>query len=228
MTYVIAGLALLAAGSVWFWRSVWFFRNPRRTPGDGEGFLSPADGTVVYARRLEPGEKAFAVKKGIRIGLEEIGRETMDSARVLIGVFMSPFDVHYNRAPLSGAVESIRHHSPRPTNVHMGPMHLRTMLRRAPLYQDGIHILQNERTATTVAGSYRGEPLAFTIIQIAGRSVNRIDSYVAEGTRIERGEIFGMIRFGSQVDLLVPWREGMEICVRAGDRVRAGETVVLR
>jgi len=226
--YILAALVLVAGGVFWFWRFVWFFRNPPRTPADDEGFLSPADGTVVYARTVEPGEKAFAVKRGIPIGLEELGREAVASVQVLIGVFMSPLDVHYNRAPFAGVVESIRHHTPRPTNAHMGPMHLRTLLRRAPLYRNSLHILQNERTTTRVAGSYRGEPLAFTIIQIAGRRINRIESYVSEGTGVERGEIFGMIRFGSQVDLLVPWRTGMEICVRPGDRVRAGETVVLR
>jgi phosphatidylserine decarboxylase len=65
------------------------------------------------------------------------------------------------------------------------------------------------------------------VIQIAAKSVRGIDSYVQAGDRVERGAIFGMIRIGSQVDLVVPWREGMQISVHPGQRVRAGETILI-
>jgi phosphatidylserine decarboxylase len=76
-------------------------------------------------------------------------------------------------------------------------------------------------------GPYRDTKLACYVVQIAARSVNGIDSHVCEGTTVERGAIFGMIRIGSQVDLIVPWRENLHTRVRAGDRARAGETILI-
>jgi len=63
----------------------------------------------------------------------------------------------------------------------------------------------------------------------AGRVVDARDnlSYVKSGDPVTRGAIFGMIRIGSQVDVVVPWRDGMTVRVRPGDRVRAGETVLV-
>jgi phosphatidylserine decarboxylase len=66
------------------------------------------------------------------------------------------------------------------------------------------------------------------VVQIGAMSVNGIESWNAPGERVARGATFGMIRVGSQVDLIVPWREGYEVRVRPGDRVSAGETIVIR
>jgi phosphatidylserine decarboxylase len=151
----------------------------------------------------------------------------MASEKVLIGVFMSPFDVHYNRAPLTGVVESIRDYPPRRRNVHMAHMHLRTHLKMMPFYRNSLHVIQNERKVTKITGDYKGEPLSCYVIQIAGKRVNGIDSFVAEGDTVNRSTLIGMIKIGSQVDLLVPYRAGMEMKVRPGDKVRAGETVLI-
>jgi phosphatidylserine decarboxylase len=64
------------------------------------------------------------------------------------------------------------------------------------------------------------------VVQIAAKTVAGIDSYVNPGRLVERGQIFGMIRIGSQVDLVLPWREDINVRVMPGDRVRAGETVL--
>ena len=68
---------------------------------------------------------------------------------------------------------------------------------------------------------------AVYVVQIAAKTVAGIDSYVVAGSHVEKGAIFGMIRIGSQVDVVVPWREQMVVRVRSGDRVRAGETVLV-
>ena len=62
---------------------------------------------------------------------------------------------------------------------------------------------------------------------ITAKTVAGIDSYAREGDSVDRGAIFGMIRVGSQVDIIVNWREGMTVRVRLGDRVRAGQTVLV-
>jgi phosphatidylserine decarboxylase len=218
---------VLAVGGLLFWRYVWFFRNPVRTPPLAEGILSPADGTVVYVKTVQPFEEVAVIKKGVKATVRDILREDDPSSKLVIGVFMSPFNVHYNRVPLSGQVEFIRHYPAMGKNVHMGPMHWRTLLNRPPHYVNSLHIVQNERKVTLIRGLFKGRALACYIVQIAAKSVNGIDSYVGEGNTVKRGEIFGMIRIGSQVDLIVPWYEDLRPRVKVGDKVRAGETILI-
>ena len=109
----------------------------------------------------------------------------------------------------------------------MGAMHWRTLWKREPYYSGSVHIVQNERTVTLFAGEYRGQRLPAYVVQIGARTVSGIDSYVEEGERVARGETFGMIRIGSQVDLIVPRRAELVVKVRPGDRVRAGETILI-
>jgi phosphatidylserine decarboxylase len=136
--------------------------------------------------------------------------------------------VHYNRAPLAATVGAIRRHAGRGMNHFMTAMHWRSLLGIHPLHAGSMHIVENERLVTRLDGAYRGEPTTCYVVQIGARTVNGIDSFVGEGGSIGRGEVFGMIRVGSQVDLVVPWREGLELAVQPGMRVRAGETIVVR
>jgi phosphatidylserine decarboxylase len=224
----VAAVAVVAGGGAYlFWRKFWFFRNPRRTPPPETGLVSPADGTVVYVRDAQPGEDVVVIKQGLRATIEDVLREDVPEPKLIIGIFMSPFDVHYNRAPLDAVVRFIRRHPSRGGNVHMGPMHWRTLRKREPYYENSMHIVQNERTVTLFEGEYRGAPLSAYVVQIGALTVNGIDSYFREGEAVKRGATFGMIRIGSQVDLIVPRRAGLAIRVRPGDVVRAGETILV-
>lgn len=223
-------LALVAFCIVLFlyWRYVWFFRNPSRSiPAEGSGILSPADGTVVYVKEVSPNEEVLTIKQGVKATLNDIVREDISRPKILIGIFMSPFNVHFNRAPVSGPVQFIHHYPARRENAYMTNMHLRTVLRWLPLYRNSLHIIGNERTVTKIDGEYREKPLSCYVVQIAARSVAGIDSYVEQGERVRAGQIFGMIRIGSQVDLLVTPLEGMKVKVCPGTKVRAGETVLI-
>jgi phosphatidylserine decarboxylase len=226
----VAGILIALAAAVaayGYWRYVWFFRNPRRVPPPGDSLVAPADGTVVYVEKLAGDRDVIHVKQGLAARLADIVREDQALPKLLIGIFMSPFDVHYNRAPCTGDVEFVRHYPGRGPNLHMGPMHWRVIMRRPP-YQDGsVHIVQNERTVTKINGTRAGAELPCYVVQIAAKTVAGIDSYVKPGEAVDRGEIFGMIRIGSQVDVVMPWHEGMTVRVRPGDRVRAGETVLV-
>ncbi len=221
-------IALLLGAAFAFWRYVWFFRDPARTPPAEAGILSPADGTVVYVRKVEAGEDVVTIKQGVRATLKDITGEDVDQPKLVIGIFMSPFDVHYNRAPLGGEIGFIHHHPAHGENLYMGAMHLRILLGRKPYYGDRMHIVQNERTVTHIQSEYRGAPLGLYVVQIGSRGVHGIDSYFRPGDRVERGATFGMIRIGSQVDLVVPWREDLAPQVRPGERVVAGETILIR
>jgi phosphatidylserine decarboxylase len=228
---VIAGavaLAILLTGAFLFWRYVWFFRDPARTPPAEAGLVSPADGTVVYVRKVAPGEDVVSIKQGVRATLRDLVREDVEGTKLVIGIFMSPFDVHYNRAPLDARVDFIHRHPALGENRHMGAMHWRTLLGLEPRYEGSLHIVQNERAVTRFVGDFRGEPLSLYVVQIGARTVNGIDSYFRPGERVARGQTFGMIRIGSQVDLVVPWRQEFETLVGPGDRVLAGETLVIR
>jgi phosphatidylserine decarboxylase len=226
---LVAGtLAAVLIGGFLYWRYVWFFRDPPRTPPSESGLVSPADGTVVYVRKVGPGEDVISIKQGVRATIRDLVREDIDGTKLVIGIFMSPFDVHYNRAPLTGTIDFIRRHPARGENLHMGAMHWRTLLNREPHYAGSLHIMQNERTVTRFVADYRGAALGYYVVQIGARTVNGIDSYYRTGEQVERGQTFGMIRIGSQVDLVVPWRAGFEPQVRPGETVRAGETVLIR
>jgi phosphatidylserine decarboxylase len=222
------GLALLLSfGAFLFWRYVWFFRNPPRSIPSGQNIVSPADGTVVYVKQVQPREKVISIKKGVAVSVNDITRTDLAAPKVIIGVFMSPFNVHHNRMPLTGKIDFVKHHPAEGVNRHMGAMHWRSLMKRHPLYTNSLHIFTNERTVTKFSGSLGQDEINGYIVQIAGKSVHGIDSYVKPGQVVPKGEIFGMIRIGSQVDLVVTLVPGMRLQVKPGDKVVAGETIVI-
>ena len=221
-----AGLLLLAAAYL-FWRYYWFWRNPGRTVPRGDHFLSPADGTVVYVKRAAPNEPIISCKQGRAVSIDEIAREQLGQPRILVGIFMSPLGVHYNRAPIGGRIDYSREYPAEGKNFHMGSMHWRCMLHKLPMYANSPHIKTNNRRVTRFRGALRGEDVCCYVVQIGGGSVHGIDVYAQIGAPIEQGAVFGMIRIGSQVDLIVPDLPGLEIRVSPGDRVVAGETVLV-
>ena len=146
---------------------------------------------------------------------------------ILVGIFMSPFGVHYNRAPIAARLDSTREYPAEGKNLHMGSMHWRCMLRKLPIYANSPHIVQNNRRVTRFCGRLKGQDVSCYVVQIGGGSVHGIDVYAETGANVEQGSVFGMIRIGSQVDLIVPDLPGLEIKVAPGDHVVAGETILL-
>ena len=220
-------LAATAGATYLLWRHYWFFRDPPRTAPESPGILSPADGTVVYVKYVEPGADVIVIKQGVAAKVEDLMREDFDQPKLVIGIFMSPFDVHYNRAPLDATIGFIKRHAALGKNVHMGAMHWRSLLGLEPRYQGSMHIVQNERTVTQFVAEYRGEPLSLYVVQIGALTVNGIDSYFTPGQLVSRGATFGMIRIGSQVDLIGPWRKDFAVKARPGDVVKGGETILV-
>jgi phosphatidylserine decarboxylase len=228
-TVILFGLVVIfiLAGAFIFWRYVWFFRNPERIIPAGENMVSPADGTVVYIKKIRPGEDVLVIKQGISARISDIVKEELTEPKTLIGIFMSPFDVHYNRSPIDGSVGFVRHYPAKTKNLDMRSMHFRTLLGLPPYYWNSRHIIENERSVTRITGQFKGKPVSVYAVQIAGGHVSGIDSYVSENGKLNKGDIFGMIRIGSQVDLILPDLPGTKIRVAEGETVKAGESILV-
>jgi len=164
-----------------------FFRDPaRRSDAPAEAILAPADGKVLSVG------PAPAVPAGL--GLEQ-----------QVSIFMSPADVHVNRAPIAGAV---REASWRPG-------------RKFPAYRDKASDL-NEHSFVVIDGAVGS--VAYK--QIAGSIARRVVCDLEAGDEIARGQRVGLIKFSSRVDLFLP--AGAAVEIKPGQRCRAGETVVAR
>jgi phosphatidylserine decarboxylase len=186
---IAAGLALLgrrrlalpfAAASL---ASLGFFRDPERvSPALANAVLSPADGRVTG---VDETEDPF------------VGPATR------VSIFLSPLDVHVNRAPISGIVVDTA-------------------------YTPGKFLAAYDPKAGEVNEKcvirLQGETARVTVVQIAGIAARRIVCRVGAGDKIEAGERIGMIRFGSRTDCYMP--RSTDVLVRVGDRVTGGVTVL--
>ena len=204
-TLLVAGMALAVALAILAYR---FYRDPNRTPpavGD-DVVISPADGEIVYVRHSEGGMLPSSTKKGRDYELVELTKTPLrhDDA-VVIGIAMSFLDVHVNRAPIAGRVR-LRQHFP----GRFGSLGKPEM------------VYENERATTVI----ERDDLEIAMVQIASRLVRQIASYVKVGEEVALGQRVGVIRLGSQVDVVLPARADVTINVRAGQRVRAGESVL--
>lgn len=158
----------------------YFFRDPKRTVPTGVDIIvSAADGKVTSVEDHADGK--------------------------FVSVFLSPVDVHINRAPIAGRVVKVE--------LLQG--------RKAPATSNQAS-RTNERNALTI----EGEKMTVVCTQIVGILARRIVCWRKAGDTVELGEKYGLIKFGSRTDLLMP--KNVEIAVKVGDRVVGGETVIAR
>lgn len=162
-----------------------FFRDPERTPeGGAETMVSPADGTVLSVAEAP---------------------EAPAGAKRRLTVFMSVFNCHVNRAPVSGRLGDYSY--------------IRGLKMAAFAEKASTENEQNRITLVSPAGSV-------TFKQIAGALARRIVFYPKVGDEVVRGQRIGLIKFGSRVDLFVP--DGAEVLVKPGDKLKAGRTAIVR
>ena len=212
------GLLVLLARAYERW---WFPRDPARTAPHNAAIVAPADGRIVYVAAVEEGLVPISIKRQREIPLQDIvkGRNRPGHG-LLIGIFMSPFDVHYQRSPIAGIVREVSYH-PAAHNYVMGSMFLRNLFRIQPMHTRSRHIYANERNVIHIVGS---DDEAF-VVQIADQQVNKIDCYVRPGDEVSIGQRIGMIRRGSQVDLFLAGVGPTDLpMVAIGQKVRAGES----
>ena len=213
------------------WRFFFFFRNPaRRIVANDSLVLSPADGFVLYVLRVRPGEALFAVKQGRPILLDDLMfLEDPELPRDgwLIGVYMSPFDVHFNRAPIRGRIRKIAHRFPQNGdeggNASMFPAQPNLFFGSGPTTQGCDYLVRNERASYVFSNEQR----SVYVTQIADRWIRKIVTF-RDGVPVAQGEVFGLIRMGSQVDVFVPDPAGrMDVLVKERQHVRAGLDALL-
>lgn len=168
---------------------VYFFRDPARvTPLRPGLIIAPADGRISSIEKVKPPAE-------LGMGPEE---------RVRISTFLSVFDVHINRAPISGRIVRA---------TYIPGAFLNAALDKASE--------ENERQAIVIETPENGE---IGVVQIAGLVARRIVTFSAAGDSIGVGERFGLIRFGSRVDVYLPPGKGALVSI--GQRAVAGETIL--
>jgi len=209
LTFLLSGLVqVLVYGGALLWL---FYRDPERAVPDEPGLvLSPADGSVIYVRRLEAGEPLRSEKNGAMIVLDEV-RDTSFARETLwqVGISMVFTDVHVNRAPIRGVL----------TFACRKPGKFLSLRR-----EEALNL--NERQTLIVEN--HTEDMRVMLVQIASRLVRQIVAYVQEGQSVDRGQRVGMIRFGSQVDLFLPIHKVTRLEVKTGQRLQAGVTIIAR
>jgi phosphatidylserine decarboxylase len=161
---------------------LWFFRDPeRRIPAIQGAIVSPADGRITDISVIQDGEER----------------------RTRISIFLNVFDVHVNRAPVSGVIENVLYQKGKFGNA-MG----------------AVSAELNEQNIVTV----RSDAGTVVFKQIAGLLARRIVFTKKVGDRLERGERVGLIKFGSRTDVIFP--ANAEMKVKVGDHVKGGSTVL--
>ena len=162
----------------------YFFRDPERSIPTGSGLLlAPADGKIVTVNPLQ--------------------NDPVQPSGTLVSIFLSVFDVHINRAPMSGTVVDVRY---QPGKF-------------LPAFRADASDLNEQNVVTLQAGETR-----VIVTQIAGILARRIVCRIKAGDKLSPGERFGLIRFGSRVDILIP--PEFAVSARLGQRVRGGESVL--
>lgn len=158
---------------------IYFFRDPPRTPpNDDTLVVSPADGRVTRIERVNNAD---------------------EQSTTVVSIFLSPFDVHINRAPIAGTVTDVTY----------------TKGRFMIATRDEASLV-NEQNALTI----EGEQASVVCKQIAGVVARRIVCWKRTGDRVKLGERIGLIKFSSRTDLVLP--PNVDVSVKVGDRVRGG------
>ena len=251
-----AGLLLLATavvalrlGSVTDHLQHGMLKDPPRAPPEGPYIVAPADGTVLYVRRVEGGLIPEVVKQGVAVPIAEhlktstaapgtiVSGPAVPSRGVLIGIYMNTQGVHVNRIPSGGRVKrQIIFNGP-----HMdvsdaevaiitgqlvpGWTSVKKLFGLPPfdIQHDADFILKSARE-TLVLEDERGREIY--LVRIADYYVGKILTWVREGQAVQRGQRLGMIVWGSQTDIYIEDSEGLTVDVGVGEYVYGGETIV--
>jgi phosphatidylserine decarboxylase len=216
-------------------------KDPPRHIPHGNNIVAPADGTVLYIKKIEDGVIPEIVKKGVAIPLKEMIKndpaEQMKQG-YLIGVYMNVETVHITRVPVDGIyTKQIVFNGPHMsmskqekavvlTAMIPGLVTIRKLLGLDPfsIEKNGDYILKSARE-TSVFKDVRGTFVY--VIRIADFWVGNILTWIKEGQEVKKGQKMGMITWGSQVDICFEETHGLKLHdIKVGDYIYAGETIL--
>ncbi len=179
-------------------------KAPLRTIPGGDVVVSPAHGRVIEVRTVENDHIIFE-KKGV---INHVMIPEVKFPATLVLIEMTPLDVHVQRAPIDGTIIRMDHYR----GVHRSAMG-HEMLDIVEENEKMVALFQNEREIVGV-------------VQVAGTLARRIRNLLEVGDQSAKGGIYGRIKFGSQVVVIVPG--GRTVSVKVGDRVIDGETILAK
>ncbi len=216
-------------------------KDPPRQIPPGKNIVSPADGTVLYVKKIQNGVIPEVVKKGVAIPLEEMIKSNLSgpiNEGYLIGIYMNVETVHITRVPVNGTyIKQIVFNGPHMsmdeqekavilTSMIPGLVTVKKLLGLDPfsIEKHGDYILKSARE-TSVFKDVRGTFVY--VIRIADYWVGNILTWIEEGQEAKKGEKMGMITWGSQVDIYFEHTPGLKLNdIEVGDYVYAGETIL--
>ncbi|MBI2101823.1 phosphatidylserine decarboxylase [Candidatus Woesearchaeota archaeon] len=198
MGWILKAIIVLALLLILFLLN--FYRDPKRAVPKGYNIVAPSDGRVISI--IDTSKNSIEVKKGL---LGKIKTLTKDIAKecYVVSIFMSPFDVHINRAPIEGVIRSVKHTK--------GSFFKAYDLEKS---------LQNEKNEIIIQNGN----LRIKVIQIAGFLARRIKCYVKPNQKVNKGSKIGMIALSSQTTIVIPKWVGLK--AKTGQHMKAGSTII--
>lgn len=203
----------------------YFFRDPHRpTHLDNKHFFSPADGIILYQKVVKPDEQIVEIK-GINYSLKELlSDKEFNTPCLVVGVFMTYYDVHINRIPYSGY---LNYFEADPIESHNKPMLAieKGILAKELDLTGATYMALNQRMVNNIYAPSLSQD--YYVVQIGDYDVDVITHWsTAQGNYFNQTDRFSMIRFGSQCDLIIPIYKDLsfdfEFVNNVGDHVEAG------
>ena len=204
--------------------NTYFFRDPLRPNFiDYEHFYSPADGVILYQKFIEKANDPILEVKGIDYTLQDIlGDKHYDKPSLVIGIFMTFYDVHINRIPYGGRLTYKKLDPIKSVNIPMLAVE-KDILNMAINPNNLEYAKNNERMCNTIYNSIID--YTYHVVQIADEDVNVIQHFTTDQNEVfSQNERFSLIRWGSQCDLILPLddRFNFELQVDDTNHVNAG------
>jgi phosphatidylserine decarboxylase len=177
----------------------WFLRDPERIIPKAQNIVSPADGKVIDI--LDTSKPNIIIKKHfgkIKTLIKDISPKCK-----IVSIFMNPFNVHINRAPIEGVITSV--------NYKKGKLLPVTTFEKGLLNEKNEIMIKNNK-------------IKIKVIQIAGILARRIECFVKKGQKLNKGQRIGLINLGSQLVVIMPSK--VKIKVKKGEKVKAGSSIL--
>jgi phosphatidylserine decarboxylase len=208
----------------------YFFRDPSRLNYSDPGwFFAPADGIILYARRAGPAEEILRIK-GRPYSLQTALRDpAFERECVVVGIFMTFYDVHVNRVPYAGRLCYRELETIDTLNSPMLDVEKDILEEIAPYTAGADYLFNNQRVVNRISSLDLG--LTYYVLQIADYDVDCITPFrLKQNQFFTQNQRFSQIRYGSQVDLIIPVSERWELTpvLGAGMHVEAGIDPVVR